>query len=35
MTALAGEGQKIFVAAILALHPGEPMGEVSAVQVDV
>jgi hypothetical protein len=35
MTALAGEGQKIFMVAIPALHPGKAMLQVSAFQVAV
>ena len=35
MTALAGEGQKIFMVAIPALHPGKAMLQVATVQVAV
>ncbi len=35
MAALAGEGQKIFMVAIPALHPGKAMMQVSAFQVTV
>jgi hypothetical protein len=35
MTALAGEGQKIFMVAIPALHPGKAVVQVSAFQVAV
>jgi hypothetical protein len=35
MTALAGEGQKIFMVAIPALDPGEAVMQVSAFQVAV
>ena len=35
MTALAGNGQKIFMVAIPALHPGKAMLQVSAFQVAV
>jgi hypothetical protein len=33
MTALTGEGQKIFVVAIPALHPGKAVVQVPAFQV--
>ena len=35
MTALAGEGKKIFMVAIPALHPGKPMVQVTTFQVAV
>jgi hypothetical protein len=35
MTALAGEGQEIFMVAIPTLHPGKAMVRVSAFQVAV
>jgi hypothetical protein len=35
MTALAGEGQKIFMVAIPALHPGKAVVQVATVQVAV
>jgi hypothetical protein len=35
MTALAGEGQKILMVAIPALHPGKPVVQVAAFQVAV
>jgi hypothetical protein len=35
MTALAGEGQKIFMVAIPALHPGKAVVQVAIVQVAV
>ena len=35
MTALAGEGQKIFMLAIPALHPGKAVVQVATVQVAV
>jgi hypothetical protein len=35
MTALAGEGQKIFMVAIPALHPGKAVVQVATFQVAV
>ena len=35
MTALAGEGQKIFMAVIPALHPGKAVVQVATFQVAV
>jgi len=35
MTALAGEGQKIFMVAIPALHQGKAVGQVATIQVEV
>ena len=35
MTALAGKGQKIFMVAIPALHPGKAVVQVATVQVAV
>jgi len=35
MTALAGEGQKIFMVAIPALHPGKAVVQVATIQVPV
>jgi hypothetical protein len=35
MTALAGEGEKIFMVAIPALHPGKAVVQVATVQVAV
>ena len=35
MSALAGEGQKIFMAAIPALHPGKALVQVATFQIAV
>ncbi len=35
MTALAGEGQKIFMVAIPALHPGKAVLQIAAIEIPV
>jgi hypothetical protein len=35
MTALAGEGQEIFMAAILAFHSGKAVVQIVAIQIPV
>ena len=35
MAALAGEGQKVLIAAVFALHPGKAVVQIAAVQVPV
>ena len=35
MTALAGEGKKIFVVAVFTLHPGKAVVQIAAIKITV
>jgi len=35
MTALAGECQKVFVAAVFAFHTGKPVAQISAIKIAI